>query len=255
MEKTTLSFQPTVIPEWEAEDEMSGVLSQNLVKAGEKECKEMLDAMRFELPNVMDLNHVKLLQYAQDRQTPLELVIPPDSRNFDFYLIELPLNILVPQQRVTRLRMMLNLEATGRQPGETVAYDLFPNDQTELKTLMTGEVTLDVSKTLKYILSSVGAGTAAPLTEAFGFKLNAPFKWTSTFTKVQTSDRMSNPVEWYITDSSIQNGFTGHVIIRAPKDSQVSVAAKIVCELRKKSIVGFFTKHFISDTQIYPLRS
>jgi hypothetical protein len=256
MKTTPLALQPTTIPEWDAEDEMAGVLSgAALLKADELESKAMLDAMRLELPKVQYLEQVKLRRYAQQRRTPLKLTIEPDSAHYDFYLIELPLNILAPKQRLCRLRVQLRLDAGMQSPEQPVAYDLFPNDQTDLKTIMTGAVNLDVSKALKYILTAVGAGAPALPADAFGFKLALPFKWTSAYTRVQTSDRMSNPVEWYVTDQAIQNGFTGHVIIRAPKHAQVKVAATLACEVRKTGLLGRILKaQYISDAHIYPLK-
>ncbi|AOS84345.1 hypothetical protein BIU88_09515 [Chlorobaculum limnaeum] len=257
MENIRLDLHPTTIPEWDAEDEMANVLAdRETVKASEAESKEMLEAMRLELPRVEDLKQVKLLKYAQQLPTPLQLSIPPDSERYDFYQIELPLTILVPNLCLKRLRMRLELEASGQKTTQIVAYDLFPNDEYDVKTIMTGEANLDVSKTLKYFLSAIGAGAAAAsMSDCFGFKLELPFKWTSNYAKVQTSDRMSNPVEWYVTDSSIQNGFTGYVIIRAPRDSDVTVVASISCQLRQKGPLGTFLKaHYMTDSYIYRLR-
>lgn len=254
--ETQLKLRPTSIPEWDAEDEMAGVLSdETLVKASDTESKEMLNAMRLELPK--EIKQVKLLQYAQDRQTPLGQAISPDNKHYDFYLIELPLSILVPNQRLVRLRLQLELEAKRQKTEQVLAYDLFPNDQTDLKEIMTGEINLDVSKALGFCLVATGAGAAlAPLTEAFGLKLTLPFKWASQYTRVQTSDRMSNPVEWYVTDNAIQNGFTGHAIIRAPKQSLVQATATLFGEVRRAGLLGKVLKaQYVSDTHTYTLKN
>ena len=257
METIRLELHPTSIPEWDAEDEIASVLdgTERLVKASDTECIEMLDSMRLELPRLEYLEQIKLLEYAQQRHPPLELTIPPDSEHYDFYLIGLPITILAPQQRLCRLRMRLELRTSGQITEPPVAYDLFPNDQTDLKTIMTGEVKLDVSKALKYILVASGAGMALPVAEAFGLKLTLPFKWTSAYARVQTSDRMSNPVEWYVTDDSIQNGFTGRVIIRTPKSSQVTVDASFTCEVRRAGLVGRILKaQYVSDSHSYKIK-
>lgn len=257
MEMRSLELQITSIPEWDAEDEMVGVLADETpVKANEAESKEMLNSIRLQLPRVEDILQVKLLRYAEQRKTPLKLAIPPDSKNYDFYLMELPLNIMMINQRLARLRLRLDLEALGQRSEQVVAYDLFPNDTSDTRTIMSGEVQLDVSKALKYILTASGAGAAAtPLAECFGLKLDLPFKWTSTYATVQTSDRMSNPVEWYVTDDSIQNGFTGHVIIRAPKHSTVNVAARLTCEVRRGGVFGRIRKaQYKSDSYTYSLK-
>jgi hypothetical protein len=256
MEVTPLELQITNIPEWDAEDEFtSEAAGEVLIRASDTKSEEMLNAIRLELPRVIE--QVKLLQYARERQTHLNLTIPPDCKHCDFYLIELPLNILVPNLRMVRLRLRLELKAIGQVPEPIVAYDLFPNDRVDVRTIMTGEASLDVSKALKYILVATGAGAAAaPLTECFGLKLDLPFKWTSTYSTIQTSDRLSNPVEWYVTDSSIQNGFTGNVIIRAPKHAQVKVIATLSCEVRKAGLAGRILKaQYITVPRTYLLKN
>jgi hypothetical protein len=248
MKMAPLALRPTAVPEWDAEDEVASVLAYSaLAKASDAESKEMLDALRLEFPNVENIESVKLRQYARQRQTPLELNLPPDDEHYDFYLIELPLNILAPKQRLTRLRVRLDLGADGQKSGKVAAYDLFPHDQTDLKTIATGEVSLDISNALKFIPA---VGTV--LTEVFGFKLSMPIKWTSTSITMHTSDRMSNPVEWYIIDNSIQNGFTGYLIIRAPKNSKVNIVAGLTCEVRKPGPFGKFLKaQYVTDSRTY----
>ncbi len=251
-----LKLIPATIPEWDDVDEMEYVLSSEVVeKADEAECKKMLDAVRLEFPKVDDLPHVKLLQYAQQHETPLSEILPADIEHYDFYLVELPINILTPNQRLTRLRVTLTLELQNQQSANTVAYDLFPKDQTDVKEIMNGGVKLDLSQALKFVLNAGGAGPATALADALDIKIEIPLKWTSATTTIKTTDRLSNPVEWDITDNAIQNGFTGYVIIQAPKDAEVSIAAELVGELRKTGLLGKILKvRYRTDARNYLLR-
>ena len=255
MQTTPIELEPTSIPEWDAEDEIAGVLEGGILeRASAMEAREMLEHMQVDLPR--DILWTELHEYAEHRKIPLELTIPPNSKHYAFYQIELPLNILVTEkQRMVRLSLKLDLGTRGKGHEQIVAYDLFPTDQFYLKTIMTGEVNLDVSRALKYILTLTGAGAAeVPLTECFGFKLTHPFKWKSMHVSVRTSDRMSNPVKWYVTDESIQNGFTGYVIIRAPKRSIVNVTATLTCELRKAGMLGRILKsQYVSKSRTFTL--
>lgn len=248
METTSLELHPTSIPEWDAEDEMTSVLArERLVKASDAESREMLERTRLDLP--LAINWKELLQFAEHRQTPLALTIPPDSSRYSFYLIDLPLNIMVINQHLARLRLRLDLEAPGVNADQLAAYDLFPRDESDTKTILTGEISLDVSKSLEFLTMK------APLTGGFGFKLALPFKWTTTHPRVQTSDRMSNPVEWYVTDESIENGFTSHVIIRAPRTATVTVDATLVCDVRRAGLLGRILKaHFETISRRYTLK-
>jgi len=252
-----LQLIPVTIPEWDDNDEMENVLSSEVLeKADEAECRKMLDAVRLEFPNVDDLPHVKLLEFAQQYKTPLELDLPPDIERYDFHLVELPLNILTPNHRLTRLRIKLDFGVHNQQSAKAVAYDLFPKDQSDVKEIMNGGVKLDLSKALKFMLHAVGAGSASPLTDALEIKLDIPLKWRSAYTTIQTTDRLSNPVEWNITDNAIANGFTGYVIIQAPKDAEVSISAELNCELRKTGVLGKILKaQYRTDLHTYLLRN
>lgn len=67
---------------------------------------------------------------------------------------------------------------------------------------------------------------------------------------------MSNPLEWYVKDDSIEHGFTGSVIVRAPKRAKVTVDAKLVCEVRKSGVLGWIlAARFESRTRAYPVKS
>ena len=154
---------------------------------------------------------------------------------------------------LVRLRLGLDLQADGKKLEEVVAYDVFPKTEKEVKEIMSGKATLDVSKALKYItklaavISPLTAIPAEVIGESFGFELNCPFQWTSEIVKLQASGPMSNPVQWDIDDSAIQNGFTGHIILRAPKSSNVHIAAKLAYELRSRGPIGWFWHDFKSS--------
>jgi hypothetical protein len=243
MEKLRLDLEPTSVPEWDAEDELAGVLADDmLVKADETQAREMLDKTLLELPAALDW--VELITYAQQHKTPGGLEVPPDSGNYSFYSVQIPLTIILAgDHRLVRLRLQLELQAEQKKHEDIMAYDLFPTTQVDVNKLASGEASLDVSKALQFVLSLSGAtAPLAPLSECLGLKLSLPFQWTSTFVRLQSSGRMSNPVHWYVTDSAIQNGFAPNAILRAPKGATVTVSATLIGELRHAGPFGRFFK-------------
>ncbi len=249
MSDVMLQVRSAAVPEWDAEDLLAGRLGGNMVSATDEQAEAMLKEVRLGLPEA--INQTELIGYASQHATPLALDIPADSAQYDFYLAEVPLSLLVPEeQRLVRLR--LNLAMRARLGGETppVAYDLFPTDQVEDVPHSIGEVSLDVSKALTFCLPT----PLLPLADALGFKLAMPLKWTSRHVRVRTTNRMSNPVEWYVTDQAIQNGFTGYLIVRAPKGAAVTLQAEVAFELRKPGPLGRILKaRFLSDSHHYTL--
>jgi hypothetical protein len=244
MDKVRINIEPTSIPEWDKEDEMAGVLGgDELRKADDHQAKAMLDQISLELPTA--LNWVELIHYAQQHQTVGGLHIPPDSQKFSFYVIETPLSIILPgDQRLVRLRLILDLNAEHANSGDVLAYDVFPPNQVDVKKLASGEVNLDVSKALQFVLTAAGAPQLGPLADCLGIKLNLPFQWTSTSVNLESSGRMSSRVQWYVTDDAIQNGFAPAAILRAPQGATVTVAAALAGEIRFRGMRGWFQTQF-----------
>lgn len=206
----------------------------------------MLNQIHLKLPKNID--YTELMGYAKMKDNPLSLDLPADNERFNFYLIEMPLNILIPENyQLVRLRISLYLETEEKNSDKVIAYDLFPPDKWEEKTTALGEFKLDVSKMLSFIWEQ-------PVAECFGLNLNIPIKWKSKSVQIRTSDRMSNPVEWYVTDQAIDNGFTGYVVIRTPKNTFVNINAVLACELRKPGILGKILKaRYQSESQKYSI--
>ena len=249
-----MNLVPTQIPEWEAEDELTAELSgEKLEEVDESIAKKMLEKNKIDLPPACDWKDLR--KYNEQKKTPLKLDIPPDNDKFDFYLLEIPVGILIAKGYLYRLRVALDLKTGNSNKEQTVAYDLFPTDKTEVRTIMKGDLKLDVSKLLNFILTATGLGGFSSAAEVFELPLTLPIKWNTTSAKIRTSDRMSNPVEWYVTDKNIQNGFTGHVIIRAPKHSGVTVNATLSCELREPAWKGIIHKsrYMSAEPQSYEL--
>jgi hypothetical protein len=159
----------------------------------------------------------------------------------------LPVNILIPPPRkLTRLRLALDATSDGPTDEPVVAYDLFPPDAWKPITHDLGTASVDVGKALVFLSPVIG--------DVLGLKLSFPLKWTTTYVSVRCSDRLSNPVEWYITDETIDHGFTGYVIWRKPKGSQLKVSASLLGELRDKSMFGRLAKaQFKTDTETYSI--
>ena len=241
-EKIRIQVAPTSVPAWDQEDEASSVLGgPELHKASDAEAQAMLDKMTLELPAALDW--IELVRYAQQHRVAGGLQIPADSRNFSFYVFEAPLSIILTGgQRLVRLRLNLDLRAENSALGEVVAYDVFPPSDVDVKKLASGEVNLDISKALQFVLTAAGAAAAAPALECLGLKLKLPFEWNTLAVKLQSSGRMSSRVEWYVTDALIQRGFAPAAILRAPRGTPVIVEATLAGELRVAGPAGWFLK-------------
>lgn len=242
MEDSLITMHPAEILEWEAEDQVFGVLAEEPEPVSDEEVLAMLEQMRISLPR--QILQTELVSHATKIKSPLGEGLA--AGDYSYFLVEVPLNILVPEKYVmVRLRLRLDL---GSEDSGAIAYDLFPVDQWEVGEKSLGEVNIDVSKLLTF-------ACPAPIADCLGFKLNFPIKWKTHTVNVRSSDRMSNPAEWYIKDESIQHGFIGHLIVRAPKSETVEISATLACELRMAGLYGKIKKkQFRSHRQSYLLK-
>lgn len=231
-------LEPAGIVEWDAEDLVAGHLSAELDPADRDAARAMLDGVRLALPDAVD--HRNLVDYSAARGTPLDESLVPDLARFDFHLVELPLAILVPESR-RLVRLRLGVRITGG-----VAYDLFPRDDWADVEHNIGQVSLDVAKGLTFV--------APPLGEALGLTLEHPLRWKTRTVRVRTTDRLSNPVEWYVTDRAVNEGFTAHLIVRSAKGDPPTLHTTVACELRKSGPLGRVMKAtYLSGDHSYRL--
>jgi hypothetical protein len=255
MNTNRVQLKRTVVNAWIAEDQVGAVLSNEpaVTEADEERARAMLDHTLIDLPQALDWSEMEA--YAKKHKTAGGTYIPPDNDHYSYYTLEVPVTILLKgNQRLVRLQLKLSLSAPEHEPREVVGYDLFPGMQTNVRKLLSGELKVDVSKGLKYVL----AATAAPLVpaaECLGLKISAPFQWNSKQTVIQASARMSNPVFWYVLDKAIENGFAPNLIIRAPKNSVVTVNASLVGELREVFLgVSYRAQFELEKSNVYVLQ-
>lgn len=227
------------IPEWEAEDIVSGFLGTPAVLAGQAQAEEMLNAITLKLP---DLPFSQRLPSVAAAPNPIGDALAADTKNFDFYVVQVTPSILVPDgNRLNRLRVRLELAS---DKGVPAAWDLFPPDKWDVKRISLAEAKIDVSKALLLVCPAAA--------DCLGLKLDIPIGWNTQTVSIRTSDRMSNPVEWYVTDDSVQHGFSATVIVRVPKQGKITVAASMAGEIRKANLLGRILKaRFITDTKEY----
>jgi hypothetical protein len=187
-----LQLEPVNVPEWDAEDLLAADLGDETSLASADEAREMFERITLTLPST--ILHEELIGFAATRRTPLGEPIRVAGETSEFHLVELPLNILLPEdRRLVRLKLSIEAkpgtpagsDAAGSSSDPVVAYDLFPPDTWEDKVHDLGEASLDVSAALRFVFPALPA-------DALGLKLALPIRWRTRYVTVRTSDRLSN---------------------------------------------------------------
>ncbi|HTW80407.1 MAG TPA: hypothetical protein VME23_12745 [Terracidiphilus sp.] len=228
-------------PEWDAEDEVSGVLSVDApVPADPAEAERIFRQSTIKLPDALDWT--ELVTYARKNSSGV-LVLPEHADEYDFFSVEVPVTtILEDNQRLERLRLDLEFHVDGALTDKAVAFDLFPTSQTDVHEIMSGEAKIDIGEGLRYLLLATPAAVVANAAKCIKLDIGIPFKWTSETATVQSSNRMTNPTMWYVRDEAIQHGFSPSVVIRAPKQGKLTVHASLSGDLRQRGLLGKMVK-------------
>jgi hypothetical protein len=223
--------------EWDAEDQVAGILAEDApIAADDAQAALMFAKSTIALPRALDWT--ELVAYARRKSTG-DFEIPGNADRYNFYSVEVPLTTIVGDgQRLVRIRLELALTLGGVDSDDVVSFDLFPTTDTDVRTIASGEASLDIGEGLQFLLLATPAAALAPAAKSLGLKLSLPFKWTTQYATIQSSGRLSNPTMWYVTDEAIQSGFSPRVIIRALKGSAVGVSATLSGDLRERSALG-----------------
>jgi len=240
-ENRALDLDLTAVPEWDLEDLRNATLGTELAEADPDQAREMLARLRLELPDSLEHRHIS--EPPSHAIAPFETEFVPDPERYDYHLVEVPVSILVPEgQRLVRLRVTADLNSDGREP--PVAWDLFPRDTYGDSEHNLGTLGVDVGKLLTFV--------PVPAAGALDLTIKAPLKWKSHYTQIRTSDRMSNPADWYVTDRAVDNGFTGSLIVRVARNGTLDLEVGVVGEIRQAGLLGRFTRaRFRAGSQLY----
>jgi hypothetical protein len=228
-------------PDWDAEDEIAGVLSVDApVPADPEEAERIFKQSTIKLPDALDWT--ELVAYAR-KMVSGAVALPNHVDEYDFFSVEVPITTILPgNQRLERLRLDLEFRVDGARTDKAVAFDLFPTSQTDIHEIMSGEAKIDIGEGLRYLLLATPAAALANAAKCLKLDISIPFKWTSETATVQSSNRMANPTMWYVRDEAIQQGFSPSVVIRAPKEGNLTVHASLSGDLRQRGLLGKMVK-------------
>jgi hypothetical protein len=228
-------------PEWDAEDEISGVLSVDSPEpADPQEAERFFTQSTIRLPDALDWT--ELVTYARKKAFDA-VALPEHAEECGFFSVEVPVTtILQDNQRLERLRLDLEFRIDGARTDQAVAFDLFPTSQTDVHEIMSGEAKIDIGEGFRYLLLATPAAALANAAKCLKLDIGIPFKWTSETATVQSSNRMTNPTMWYVRDEAIRHGFSPSVVIRAPKQGKLTVHASLSGDLRQRGLLGKMVK-------------
>lgn len=229
-------FQVTDVPqEWLDLEAASSTLRTQIMDPDDEQRDRLLDALRLELPEEPTWTDM------QHSRSGTKWTLPPENREHDFYVAQLPLALIVSSKYyLTKLAVRLTLDTAADAEG-ALCRDLCPSNELLSKSVFEGGLDLDVTKALGFVLTATGVAGASGVADGLGLKLKMPFKWTSASLTVQGQGRNTHYVDWLVTDKGIPDGeFAPCVLIQTPRGQRPAITAEMHCELRFSGPRGWF---------------
>lgn len=138
---------------------------------------------------------------------------------YDYFKCDLGMNIMSPTQQVLKLRFNMVLYADGSANVlNAMVIDGVPKDEIVEKAVASGEITVSISKALKFI-PVVGSVMGDVLDAQFKW----PFVWGKTVKRLDFSGTGSCTPGWYVEGENI-NDFNASIIVKKKKDTKSIIA-------------------------------
>jgi hypothetical protein len=190
-----------------------------------------LDRIKKELARVVVAVAPSANVYQIPRGQPdLAVSIKNTLSEFDYYVVELGLNVMLGRQfKIPELLLNVKLINDAEKTDVTV-YDMAPDDKIKKIKAISGKVSLGVSKFLKLIPSSVGQ-VAANLID---IEINPwEFEWNIKKYMIDACGEKNYNLYWKIYQTEMVQSFNPTLILKVRKNvKKITAQAKCIYKLK-----------------------
>ncbi|MBU6998448.1 MAG: hypothetical protein HXS41_04815 [Theionarchaea archaeon] len=196
---------------------------------GQSEMKELQEELSRPVVGIAPAANVYMISPDQE---DLADFIKRTLPIYNYYVVELGLNVLVGRTaQIPELLFQVTLKG-GTRETDVVAYDIAPKDEKKYTELISGSVkiTLGISTLLKFVPSPLGE----ILPDLLNIDINPwEFKWGTTKCMIDTCGEKDCQVYWKVYETDTVQGFNPCMVVRAKKGIEiVSAHAKCIYKLK-----------------------
>lgn len=168
--------------------------------------------------------------------------IPPDQPDlaktikntlseFDYYVVELGLNVMLGKQfKIPELLLMVEL-INDAEKTDVTAYDMAPDDEIRKIKIVGGKISLGISKLLKFVPSPIGQIAA----DLIDIEINPwEFEWNIKNYMIDACGEKNYHLYWKIYQTDIVQGFNPAVILKVRKNVK-KIKARVKCIYKIKT--------------------
>ncbi len=159
---------------------------------------------------------------------------------FNYYVVELGVNILTGQEySIPEFLLSVGLRADSQESTAAVAHDLFPKDVIKRVEIVSGKISLNLSKALTFIPSPWGKVASEIASEILPIEINPiEFNWSYDKYEIDAAGRNNYRIYWKIYKTKNVQAFNPLLTVRAKKTAK-RISARVTARYRIKS--GWFS--------------
>lgn len=186
-------------------------------------------------------------------QKDLAEFIKKTLSEFNYYVVELGLNVMLGQKfKIPELLFTVDLKCDGKDRTDVTAYDIAPDDSIKHIKIISGKISLGITKLLKFIPTPIGQVISGLLS----IEMNPwEFEWGFDKYMIDAAGKKDYRVYWKIYETNVVQGFNPTVILKAKKDVNM-VSASVRCVYKLKAGWWDITPEIKSneiEVKIWPL--
>ena len=170
-------------------------------------------------------------------QRDLSKIIKNTLPYYDYYLVELGLNVLVGKDaQYPALAFEVDLRSDAPDRTDVTAFDLMPRDEIKRVKIIQGKISLGVTKLLNLIPGPIGK----ILPNLLSIDIN-PWQFTWKYEKclIDTTGPKSYHIYWRLYETDVAQGFNPTMILKVRKSvSKITAFVRTVYRIKTGRLIG-----------------
>ena len=173
---------------------------------------------------------------SDDVKKNLSNEVKQDLNFFNYYVVELGLNVLVGREaKIPDVMFEVDLYSDGKDRTDVATNSIMPLDTLKTMVSVDGKISIGFDKLLK-LVPVVGTALSDIITLDFG---KIEFKWELKKYEIDTSGPLNYDTYWHVYDTDNVQSFNPLIVLKAKKQlTKIFAKARLTYAIKMK---GFLT--------------
>lgn len=179
-------------------------------------------------------------------QKELSKVIKDTYPEFNYYLVELGLNVMLGRRlKISELLFQVELKNNGPNKTDVTAYDMAPDDKIKRVKVVGGKVSLGITKLLKLVPMPLGQ----VVSDLIDIEINPwEFEWGFNRYMIDACGVKNYHLYWKVYQTNIVQGFNPTMVLKVRKNVK-NISARVKCIYKLQPDWWGFTSDIKTDAK------